>query len=186
MKLRLTLIVCAFALLAAPAATAHTMTKPHPTLEATLAMQRQVVRHDRQVIRFFRTHRWMLARYNVLRPIASRELRWHRAQLRWTLREIAETKTRIAAREARKLADPWEAIRAVFGSYADQANAVASCESGHSVWAANGQYLGLFQMGSSERAIYGHGSTPLEQARAAHRYFVASGSDWSPWQCKPW
>jgi hypothetical protein len=74
----------------------------------------------------------------------------------------------------------------VFGSYWQQAVAVARCESGLSVWAQNGQYLGLFQMGSSERSIYGHGSTPLAQAIAAHRYFVASGHDWSPWQCKPW
>ena len=78
------------------------------------------------------------------------------------------------------------AIRHVFGSYWQQAVAVARCESGLSVWAQNGQYLGLFQMGSSERSIYGHGSTPLAQAIAAHRYFVASGHDWSPWQCKPW
>ncbi len=82
--------------------------------------------------------------------------------------------------------DPESAIRYVFGSYAGQALAVASCESGWRTWAENGQYLGMFQMGSSERAIYGHGSTPLEQARAAYRYFVASGRDWSPWSCKPW
>ena len=26
----------------------------------------------------------------------------------------------------------------------------------------------------------------VEQATAAHRYFVASGRDWGPWSCKPW
>lgn len=79
------------------------------------------------------------------------------------------------------------AIRFVFGVYGSQAIAVADCETGgtFSVYAQNGQYLGLFQMGSSERATYGHGSTALEQARAAYRYFVASGRDWSPWDCKP-
>jgi hypothetical protein len=81
---------------------------------------------------------------------------------------------------------PAVAIRIVFGSYAGQALAVASCESGHRTWAQNGQYLGMFQMGSSERALYGHGSTPLAQARAAWKYFVRSGRDWSPWSCKPW
>jgi hypothetical protein len=77
------------------------------------------------------------------------------------------------------------AIRSVFGPYGSQAVRVASCESGLSVWARNGQYLGLFQMGSRERATYGHGWDAWSQSRAAYRYFVASGRDWSPWSCKP-
>src|SRR5262245_35157929 len=81
-----------------------------------------------------------------------------------------------------------EIIRIVFGKYADQAVAVSRCETGgtFSLYASNGQYLGLFQMGSSERARYGHGWNAWAQARAAYRYFVASGRDWSPWSCKPW
>lgn len=83
--------------------------------------------------------------------------------------------------------NPVAAIRYVFGPHGDAAVSVADCETGGTfhVGAENGQYLGLFQMGSSERATYGHGSTALEQARAAYRYFIASGSDWSPWQCQP-
>lgn len=81
--------------------------------------------------------------------------------------------------------DPKAAIRWVFGQYANQALDVAWCESRYSIWAENGQYLGLFQMGSSERELFGHGNTAIEQARAAHRYFVNSGRDWSPWQCRP-
>jgi hypothetical protein len=78
-------------------------------------------------------------------------------------------------------------IRAVFGPrYDDQAVAVASCESGLSVWAKNGQYLGLFQMGSYARSRYGHGWNAWAQARAANHYFRDSGRDWSPWSCKPW
>jgi hypothetical protein len=76
-------------------------------------------------------------------------------------------------------------IRQVFGSYGWQAVRVASCESGLSVWARNGQYLGLFQMGSHERAVYGHGWDAWSQSRAAYRYFRDSGYDWSPWACKP-
>ncbi len=76
------------------------------------------------------------------------------------------------------------AIQYVFGPYAAQAYRVSSCE-GTSVWSQNGQYLGIFQMGSFARSLYGHGSTYLAQARAAYRYFVASGRDWSPWSCKP-
>lgn len=64
---------------------------------------------------------------------------------------------------------------------------VAACESGGGVvanistTAVNGQYLGAFQMGSTERATYGHGTTLYEQAAAAHRYYLVSG--WSPWAC---
>ena len=66
-----------------------------------------------------------------------------------------------------------------------QAIRVARCESGFNPRAANGQYRGIFQMGASERATYGHGPGARKQSRAAHRYFVASGKDWSPWACKP-
>lgn len=83
-----------------------------------------------------------------------------------------------------KLDDEPTAICYVFGSYCKQALAVAWCESKYHRTAQNGQYLGLFQMGDSERRLFGHGPTPLEQARAAHRYFVASGRDWSPWSCR--
>ncbi len=77
------------------------------------------------------------------------------------------------------------AICVIFGDYCSQALSVAWCESRHTPNAYNGQYLGLFQMGSSERSIYGHGASSIEQAKAAYRYFVASGRDWSPWACKP-
>jgi hypothetical protein len=78
-------------------------------------------------------------------------------------------------------------IRHVFGGYGDEAVRVASCETGgtFSVWAKNGQYLGLFQMGSWERRTFGHGRNAWAQSRAARRYFIASGRDWSPWSCKP-
>jgi hypothetical protein len=82
---------------------------------------------------------------------------------------------------------PIEAIRLMFGPYANQAIRVVNCETGGTFDpdARNGQYLGLFQMGTRERALYGDGPTPLEQARAAYVYFVVSGRDWSPWSCKP-
>lgn len=87
-----------------------------------------------------------------------------------------------------ELQEPANAICHVFGIYCTQALAVARCESGHSMTprAYNGQYLGIFQMGSYARSKYGHGTTPLEQARAAYAYFVDSGRDWSPWSCKPY
>lgn len=78
-------------------------------------------------------------------------------------------------------------IRIVFGpKYGDQAVQVAKCESGLTTRAANGQYLGLFQMGSWARSVYGHGSSAWKQSFSAEAYFIASGRDWSPWSCKPW
>ena len=77
-------------------------------------------------------------------------------------------------------------IRETFGRHGDAALRVAWCESGPwGTTAQNGQYKGLFQMGRYERATYGHGPCAEVQAAAAHRYFVASGRDWSPWACRP-
>ncbi|CAN5756403.1 hypothetical protein BH18ACT15_BH18ACT15_02890 [soil metagenome] len=69
-----------------------------------------------------------------------------------------------------------------------QALSVASCESGFRTHAKNGQYLGVFQMGLSERHTFNpnhpYSRSALRQARGAHRYFIASGRDWSPWSCR--
>lgn len=64
-----------------------------------------------------------------------------------------------------------------------QAWTITGCETGYtySVWASNGQYLGIFQMGNIERRRYGHGNNVWAQSRAAHRYWLQSG--WSPWEC---
>ncbi len=78
-----------------------------------------------------------------------------------------------------------EAICQVFGPYCAQALRVARCESGLSIYARNGQYLGLFQHGAYARARYGFAWDAWTQARAAYRYFVDSGRNWSPWTCKP-
>lgn len=80
--------------------------------------------------------------------------------------------------------DVCRVIRHVFGRYGDEAIRVASCESGLSIWARNGQYLGLFQHGEYARARYGFAWNAWAQTRAAYRYFVDSGRDWSPWSCR--
>jgi hypothetical protein len=77
------------------------------------------------------------------------------------------------------------AICATFRGYCGQALRVAWCESRWKVWARNGQYLGLFQMGAWERAHYGHGWNAWAQSRAAFRYFAATGRSWRPWACRP-
>lgn len=107
---------------------------------------------------------------------------------RWVLNLWTERRDHVCG-IAERVRSPEGAIRHVFGRYGDEAMRVANCETGgtYSVWAGYGkhQYLGLFQMGSRERAAYGHGTTPYAQARAAYRYFAATGYDWSPWQCRP-
>ncbi len=74
---------------------------------------------------------------------------------------------------------------------APTAKRLADCEStasdpsphpNNGVWAGNGEYLGLFQMGSSERAAhgtYGRGSAPIVQARAGYSLYRSRG--WQPW-----
>ena len=57
------------------------------------------------------------------------------------------------------LQSPEKAICHVFGSYCEQALQVARCESGLRTCAQNGQYLGMFQMGSNERPLFGHGDS---------------------------
>lgn len=65
-----------------------------------------------------------------------------------------------------------------------QAWEVAGCETGqtYNIWARNGQYQGLFQMGNFARERYGHGWNPWIQAKAAHRYYV-DANGWEPWAC---
>jgi hypothetical protein len=76
-------------------------------------------------------------------------------------------------------------ICGVFGPYCAQALRVAWCESRFETTAANGQYLGLFQMGANARSRYGQGGDPWTQSESAFRYFADSGFSWGPWQCKP-
>jgi multidrug resistance efflux pump len=117
--------------------------------------------------------------------VALRHAEQRLAELSKTIRAL---RTAIQAREAhvQAAASPRAAICDVFGGrYCRQAVAVAWCESRLTTTAQNGQYLGLFQMGSYERRLFGHGATARVQAEAAHTYFVRSGRDWSPWSCKP-
>ena len=158
-------------------------------LEQNLALKVKAARKHSSTIRFFQTHRSLL-RSAEKRPIARaalararRGLAKARGEIRYYERLI---RARAEARKARRLAraPARVAICAVFGRYCRQALAVARCESRYLTTARNGQYLGLFQMGYYERRLSGHGDSAYEQAVAAHRYFVRSGRDWSPWSCR--
>ena len=157
------------------------------SLPARLEHKLEAARTYRSTIRFFTSHRWLLSSAEH-RADAEPAVRRARTRLQRVTKNIAAIRRVLRRREAHRLASvrPKVAICDVFGRrYCGQALSVSWCESRHSTDAQNGQYLGLFQMGSSERRLFGHGASARMQAAAAHRYFVVSGRDWSPWSCKP-
>jgi hypothetical protein len=183
--------LCALVLCATPAAA---QAGTPADLGARLAQHVATMQKSNSVIRFFEKHRWLLSDPRF-KEEASLRLGIARRTLASTRAKVDRARTALAQREAearRKSIvaelerSPEKAICHVFGSACDEALRVARCESGYQTTAQNGQYLGLFQMGSNERRLFGHGETALEQAQAAYRYFVRSGRDWSPWSCKPW
>jgi hypothetical protein len=152
------------------------------TLDERLERKLAALHRYRGTIRFFHAHRSLMSS----RDPESAALAHAEQRARALARTVAALRRAVATRDARRLAasSPRAAICDVFGSYCDEAVAIARCESRLSPTAQNGQYLGLFQMGSYERRLFGHGSSAREQAIAARRYFVRSGRDWSPWSCR--
>lgn len=193
------LLVCLFAMALATQATAATTKTDTPsappqtakveqrvlTLDQRLERKFVALRKYRGTVRFFESRRALLVA-GEQRVAARSRLAFARTRVRHLTRTVEELRAKLRARTERRLASlpPKDAICSVFGSYCQEALAVAWCESRHSTTAQNGQYLGLFQMGSYERRLFGHGSTARAQALAAHRYFVRSGRDWSPWACR--
>jgi hypothetical protein len=193
------LLVCLFTLVLVTQATAATTkadTTPSPsqkakveqrtlTLDQLLARKVVALRKYTGTVRFFAKHRSLLIA-GEQRGTAQARLTYARTRVRQLTKTVAVLRAKIRARAERRVATlpPKAAICSVFGSYCQEALAIAWCESRHSTTAQNGQYLGLFQMGSYERRLFGHGATARAQAVAAHRYFVRSGRDWSPWACR--
>jgi hypothetical protein len=188
--------LCAFVLVTQAAAaakqaeTTQTSTKANVeqrvlTLDEQLERKVTTLRKYRGTVRFFEKRRSLLAS-GEKQPGATSSLAHAQARVKQLTATVAVLRAKIRARDGRTLAKlpPRQAICTVFGSYCQEAVAVAWCESRLTTSAQNGQYLGLFQMGSYERSLFGHGSTAHDQARAAHRYFVRSGRDWSPWACR--
>jgi hypothetical protein len=155
------------------------------TLDERLERKVAALRKYRGTIRFYENRRSLLGS-GEQQAQAKTSLAYAKKRVRQLTRTVAALRTKIRAQTKRKLASlpPRAAICSIFGSYCQEALAVAWCESHLSTTAQNGQYLGLFQMGSYERRLFGHGATARDQAVAAHRYFVRSGRDWSPWSCR--
>lgn len=116
---------------------------------------------------------------------------WHRMELArnyWKrkverLRAESHRKHGQRANPSGKARSVRSIICSVFGAHCSEALRVAWCESRFNVYARNGMYWGLFQMGSFARARYGHSWNAWGQSRAAYRYFLDAG--WSPWECSP-
>jgi Lysozyme like domain len=161
--------------------------KTRQTLTLDRQLERKVValRKYRAKIRFYRTHRSLLSSA-WHRDEARSRLAYAERRARQLTRTVKALRAKVDTRDARRLAalPPRKAICAAFADDCRAAIAVAWCESHLQTEARNGQYLGLFQMGSYERRLFGHGPTAHDQAVAAHRYFVSSGRDWSPWSCR--
>jgi hypothetical protein len=163
-------------------------TKPAPR---GVAVAVRTVKRDRQVLRFFANHPWLLEDPRFAAE-AKRQIAVHRKSLAAAERFLAAhrrpaTRTRRPTRRlaAARPETTSATICRIFGPRCNEAVQVARCESRLHTTAQNGQYLGLFQMGSLARQLYGHGDSAEEQSRAALRYFLASGSNWSPWSCRP-
>jgi hypothetical protein len=157
------------------------------TLDQRLARVKRVVQRWRNIVRYHARNRALLASSRPVR--LGMKARYAERRLARALGAQTVLQRAVDRRDARRLAkaSPRVAICHVFGKrYCAQALRVSWCESRHSTRAQNGQYLGLFQMGSWERQRFGHGATPHSQAVAAHKYFALTGRDWSPWSCKPW
>lgn len=155
------------------------------TLDERLERKVTALRKYRGTVRFFESRRSLLSSSDQRLQTTS-SLAHAKARVRKLTKTVAALRAKIRARTDRRLASlpPRAAICSVFGSHCQEALAIAWCESHLSTTAQNGQYLGLFQMGSYERRLFGHGRNARDQAVAAHRYFVRSGRDWSPWSCR--
>jgi hypothetical protein len=173
------------------ASTSSTPSNRAPVKHRALALDERLehklaaLHRYRGTIHFFRRHRSLLGSSDH-RDAASAAVAYAERRVRALTQTVAVLRGKISKRDARRLAamSPKKAICDVFGSDCAEALAVARCESRLSTTAQNGEYLGLFQMGTYARSLFGHGSTAREQAVAARRYFVRSGRDWSPWSCR--
>ncbi len=103
--------------------------KPAPTLDQQLERKLVAIRKYRGTIRFFKTHRTLLSTDH--RAAAGSKLAYAERRVRQLEKTIAVLRSRVRARDARRFAamPPKAAICSVFGSYCDEAVAVARCES---------------------------------------------------------
>jgi hypothetical protein len=128
-----------------------------------------------------RERAWSCQRSSGLSLSAYPQVRWRLEVKARRYRTLGYWRQELNRCNEARSASPATIICRIFGSECSNAIRVARCESHLYVGAHNGQFLGLWQMGSWARARYGHGPDALTQTRAAHRYFLDAG--WGPWEC---
>ncbi len=176
------------------------------TLQQKAKLSRCNLRHARGAIEYVRVHR---EAYNTRRlaSLAVKVVAEHRVRVRKALRNLRAIEAKLYARSLW----PWcrhgacvaTLIRRLWPEDPEGAVTVAICESGLHAdpvegLSMTGQFVGVMQLGTAERAAYGHvgsgvyaSSDPYtairapawEQITAAHNYFLRAG--WRPWQCSP-
>ena len=128
-------------------------------LRAQLTNHLKTLKKDQQVVRFFQDAPLaalrppVRGRRNGSSPATARA--WHCSGKARSLKGALHRRTLERKRQRRlaslRSASPAVAICKVFGSHCGEALRVSRCESGLRIDARNGEYLGLFQMGSKER-----------------------------------
>lgn len=141
----------------------------------------------RYAIRWHRARTWHWQRSAGVRPTTT-----HYAErsttslafLKW-INNLWQRRLTAARRQAARIssASVPALICRVFGSVCGAARSIAWTESRYRTWAKNGQYLGIFQMGSSERETYDTlpYTTAYNQIVDAHNMYLARGFE--PWYC---
>lgn len=128
------------------------------------------------------------------------------AYMRWLWLTWRTRKLECRGEVQRADSDVRYAIRLIFqgdgdprypGNAAEQAVRVAWCESRWTTTDRLGQYVGVGQLGTSERSAYGIGvyrssdpataatASVVVQVRSFYRMFVAAGRSWGRWACRP-
>lgn len=132
--------------------------------------QRQTLHRDHGTQRFFARHWWLLFRPSTA-PMAWRAFTFARAEIRWTLRELAETRAQLRPVSPSWLVQAFECIHSHEGAWTDDTG--------------NG-YEGGLQFGPSEWQRYGgrfaqhaYEATPAEQIDAGIAYYRVAG--FNPW-----
>lgn len=137
----------------------------HLTIHETIKFQTRIIKHDRWVLRTAKSHR-------------PKVVRFHRAQLGWTVRERQE---RYSVLQSRSLHSASATLSGLCSSCWDR---VASCESGGNwhIATGNGYYGGLqFDIGTWFEGGGGKYASRADYATREQQIEVASHLPLSRW-----
>ena len=113
---------------------------------------------------------------------------WYHSRLGERTRELRSLRRYVTTTKPYSVSYAIKLASTTFGVSEYEMNRVASCESGHSPTASNGQYRGVFQEGPMfERGRYGQAGfsvwDPLANSLTAAE--TVSREGWKQWSCAP-